>query len=125
MTDKTVLVTGGLGLICSSIVDLLHASILGIKLLVDDINEIYFEQRYVEYPDIYYIKYNALELLSFNFEVDYIIRGAGLALPELYTTKPVETMMSIFNGLLNLLEYSKKNRCHYASFIFFLPVFRI
>lgn len=40
-------------------------------------------------------------------DIDYIIHGAGLASPELYVSKPVETMLSNFNGVLNLLEYAK------------------
>jgi len=107
LSGKTVLVTGGLGLICSSVVDLLYAANLGIKILVADINEPFFAERYGGYPNIQYVKYNALEPLNFDFTVDYIIHGAGLASPELYTTKPVETMTSNFNGVLNLLEYAR------------------
>lgn len=104
-----ILVTGGLGLICSSIVDILHMANLNIKIYVADINSEYFKIRYGEYKDIEYVNYNALDDINFNFKVDYIIHGAGLASPELYTEKPVETMLSNFNGVLNLLKYSKEN----------------
>lgn len=110
---KSVLITGGLGLICSSIVDLLHKYNINdnsnIRILVADINEPFFEKRYGSYCDIQYIKYNALETLTFDFDVDYIIHGAGLSSPELFMSKPVETMLSNFEGVLNLLNYSKEH----------------
>lgn len=108
LKEKTILVTGGLGLICSSVVDILQSSGLNIRIKVADINEPFFETRYGGFQDIEYVKYNALEPLNFDFKADYIIHGAGLASPELYTTKPVETMLSNYLGVLNLLEYAKK-----------------
>ena len=44
-----------------------------------------------------------------NIKPDYIISGAGLASPELYTEKPVETILSNFDGVHALLNYSKNN----------------
>ena len=106
-----ILVTGGLGLICSAVVD---AFVLynekcdaHIRIYIADINESFFEVRYGNYPCVRYVRYDATKPLDFDFDVDYIIHGAGLASPELYVTKPVETMLSNFNGVLNLLEYSK------------------
>lgn len=113
LKDKSILITGGLGLICSGIVDLLHKynekENANITIYIGDIAEEFFGVRYGEYKDIIYAKYNALEPLSFNFKVDYIIHGAGLSSPELFVNKPVETMLSNFNGVLNLLEYAKNN----------------
>lgn len=113
LKGKSILITGGLGLICSSIVDLLHEFNLtndaNIDIFVADINEPFFKVRYGDCKDIKYAKYNALEPLNFNFKVDYILHGAGLSSPELFMSKPVETMLSNFNGVLNLLEYAKNN----------------
>lgn len=108
LKNKSILITGGLGLICSAIVDLLHISNLNIKIFVADINEEFYMQRYSKYKDITYVKYDALKDINFDIDVDYIIHGAGLASPELYVKKPVETMLSNFNGLLNLLNYAKE-----------------
>lgn len=113
LKNKSILITGGLGLICSSIVDLLHLYNVNenakIKIFIADINEPFFNTRYGSYSDIKYVKYNALEPLEFNFDFDYIIHGAGLSSPELFMNKPVETMLSNFNGVLNLLDYSRKH----------------
>lgn len=108
---KTVLLTGGLGLICSSMVDLFlvynDVYNANIKIYVACRNERHFLSRYGEYPCVKYIHYDAIKSIDFDIEVDYIIHGAGLASPELYVSKPVETMLSNINGIKNLLEYAK------------------
>lgn len=110
----SIIVTGGLGLICSSFVDLLvHYNTIknaNLKIYVADINADYFGIRYSHCPCVEYIPYDATKPISFDLEADYIIHGAGLASPELYVSKPVETMLSNFNGVLNLLEYAKAHR---------------
>lgn len=111
MNNKCILITGGLGLILSSVVDLLikhneHNS-ANINIYVADINESGFSARYGKYPCVKYLHYDATKPLGFDIDVDYIIHGAGVASPELYVSKPVETMLSNFNGVLNLLEYAK------------------
>ena len=109
--DKKILITGGVGLICSSVVDLLivynEQHNANIHIYVADINEKGFSARYGEYPFVEYIPYDAIQPIGFNIDVDYIIHGAGVASPELYVSNPVETMLSNFNGVLNLLEYTK------------------
>ena len=112
LKNKTIIITGGLGLICSAVVDLLHTynelCSANINISVADINEPFYYERYGKYKDIQYLKYNALEKITFDIKADYIIHGAGLASPELYITKPVETMLSNFDGVKNLLDYAKK-----------------
>ena len=111
LKGKSILITGGLGLICSSVVDLLiiynEYYRANINIYVADINENGFSVRYGIYPYVRYLSYDATKSITFNVNVDYIIHGAGLASPELYVSKPVETMLSNFNGVLNLLEYAK------------------
>ena len=109
--NSNILVTGGLGLICSAVVDALilynETHDASMQIYVADINEDFFAVRYGGYSCVQYVRYDATKPLDFDFNVDYIIHGAGLASPELYVSKPVETMLSNFNGVLNLLEYSK------------------
>lgn len=113
LNNKSILITGGLGLICSSVVDLLiiynERYDANIKIYVAARNKQYFFERYGEYQYIKYLNYDATKPIDFNFKVDYVIHGAGVASPELYVAKPVETMLSNFNGVLNLLEYAKAN----------------
>lgn len=121
LNDKRVLITGGLGLICSSVVDLLivynQAHNANINIYIADINERGFSVRYGHYPCVKYVPYDATKPIDFNIDVDYIIHGAGLASPELYVSKPVETMLSNFNGVLNLLEYAKKHTAQRMLYI--------
>ena len=111
MRARNILVTGGLGLICSSVVDLLFSYNekynANINIYVADINEEGFLTRYGACSSVRYVFYDATKPIDFDFDVDYIIHGAGVSSPELYVSKPVETMLSNFNGVLNLLEYSK------------------
>lgn len=110
LNNKSIIVTGGLGLICSAIVDIVHVfnvnTKANIKIFVADIAEDFFKTRYGEYSDIAYLRYNALEPLMFDVPADFIVHGAGLASPELFVKKPVETMMSNFLGAKHLLEYA-------------------
>lgn len=120
LKDKSILVTGGCGLICSSVIDLIHfANVEGMncRIFVADINDEFYAVRYGGYSDIEYIKYDALKPLNFNFAVNYIIHGAGLASPDLYVKAPVETILSNFNGVLNLLNYSKENKVQRLLYI--------
>lgn len=110
---KSVLVTGGLGLIGSAVVDLLvHLNLknnANISIYIAARNQNAFNVRYGQYKFIEFVNYDATLPINFCFKLDYIIHCAGLASPELYTTSPVETILSNFNGIYNLLEFSKQN----------------
>lgn len=120
LENKKIIITGGLGLICSAIVDLLHIynekTKRPIDIYIADINEPFFYERYGIYKDIHFLKYNALEDINFDINANYIIHGAGLSTPELFVSKPVETMLSNFVGVKNLLEYALK--CKTDSFLY-------
>lgn len=120
LNNKSIIITGGLGLICSAIVDIIHIYNINnkanITIYVADIADEFFNVRYGKYQDIKYLKYNALEPLSFDVPTDYIIHGAGLASPELFVKKPVETMTSNFIGVKYLLDYALSH--HTASFLY-------
>lgn len=109
--DKSILITGGLGLICSTIVDLLIVANremeLNIQIYLAARNKKRFNDRYLKYKDVSFVEYDALKDLTFNFCVDYIICGAGVASPDRYICEPVETMLSNLTGIKNILEYAK------------------
>ena len=108
---KNILVTGGLGLICSAVVDILivynRKYNANLHIYIADINKDYYKTRYGNYTCVDYFFYDATKPIDFDIPLDLIVHGAGLASPELYVTKPVETILSNINGVLNLLEYSK------------------
>lgn len=121
LRDKTVLITGGLGLICSAVVDLLLVAneSLGLRVGIFLAARSYekFEKRYKRFNNITFVNYDATQDVDFNFHVDYIIHGASLASPEKYTTEPVETMMSNINGMKNLLVYAKREKANRVLYI--------
>lgn len=108
LENKTIFVTGGLGLICSAIVDILltHGKI---NIYVGAREFQQFQERFGGYNNVNFIPYDALGELNLPIRPDYIIHGAGLASPELYTSKPAETILSNFDGIHALLNYAKNN----------------
>lgn len=108
LQEKTVFITGGLGLICSAVVDVLLAS-GDIKIYLGARNEQQFQERFSGFENVKFIKYDALSKLDLGFVPDYIIHGAGLASPDLYTSMPVETVLSNFDGVHSLLEFAKNH----------------
>lgn len=109
LDGKSFFITGGLGLICSTLIDVLLVYGKTSKIYVGARNAEQFKERFGDSDKVVYIAYDALQKLNLEIIPDYIICGAGLASPELYTQKPVETILSNFDGLHNLLEFSKLN----------------
>ena len=108
LDGKTIFITGGLGLICSAIVDVLI--FYGKTIIyVGARNEQQFQKRFGRINNVKFVKYDALTDLNLSIKPDYIIHGAGLASPELYTSMPVETVLSNFDGIHKLLEFAKIN----------------
>ncbi len=112
LKNAKVFITGATGLIGSCIVDfLLHLNDTenaGNVVYIGALSTEDAEGRFghlLEREDLEYIEYNALHELTFDISFDYIIHAASLASPELYVTKPVETMLCNFMGLQRLLEY--------------------
>lgn len=106
---KTVAITGGLGLIGSTIVDLLYTSHLPSLIYVFGLNKALFDEKYGDIQGVEFIEYDALESLNLDIQLDFIIHGAGLSSPELYISKPVETVLTNINGILQWLEFAKKH----------------
>lgn len=119
--DKSILITGGLGLICSSIVDLLivanRMKDLNVRIYLAARNKKRFDEKYQQYQDVCFVEYDALKTVNFNFDVDYIVCGAGVASPDKYVSEPVETMLSNLTGVKNILEYARHNNVKRVIYI--------
>lgn len=124
MHDKTFLITGATGLICSSVVDLLE--IINIKnklnwkiiLAVRNIGKAQCRFRaFTKYNNITYMQYNLKDDFGFPEKVDYIIHGASNAYPSVFSQFPVETITDNFFGLENIIKYviKKQTRLLYIS----------
>lgn len=121
LKDKSLLITGGLGLICSSIADVLIVANqkygLNMCIYIAARSRSKFEERFGTQVNLKYVAYDATQDVSFDFNVDYIIHGASLASPDKYTAEPVETMLSNIKGINNLLAYAKRNKVNRVLYI--------
>lgn len=117
LDNKKFFITGGLGLIGSTIVDVLLTYGRTNKIYVGARNKNDFIERFLNCKKVVFVPYDALEKIMLDSKPDYIIHGAGLASPELYTSNPVETILSNFNGIHSLLEYAKENKIERLLYI--------
>ena len=125
LEGHSILITGAGGLICSAAADLLFryhelsGATFPVYLAARSEEKIharfspYAEQRY-----FHFVPYNAeAELNSFPPELTYIIHGASNASPDRIVKEPVETMVSNFSGLRNLLDYG---RTHHSKRLLYI-----
>ena len=124
INGKSIVITGGSGLILSSLVDILcWANInldtnINIYLAARTENEI--SERFVEYygnPWLRYVHYDALKPVDFGFRTDFIIHGASNAHPAAYATEPVETLLANIIGIKELLDYAHECRAKRVLYI--------
>ena len=109
LDGKSFFVTGGLGLIASTIVDMLLTYGKTGIIYIGARNKAHFEKRYGNLEKVRFVSYDALKPLKLEIVPEYIIHGAGLASPELYTEMPVETILSNIDGIHELLHFAKNN----------------
>lgn len=114
--DSSVLITGGTGLICSSVVDVLHhlnkTRDADIKIMLAGRSKERTAQRFAhmtEGTDYTFVQYDATVQADMDVKADYIIHGASNANPAAYVREPVETMLANVVGLNNLLSLAVKS----------------
>jgi len=116
LENKSILITGATGLICSSIVDILlrynniHTN--HIQILAAGRSEEKMKERFnytFNRPDFTFVPYDAEKIDNeLSFHADYIIHGASNAFPAMIVKEPVETMLSNFLGLKYLLDFARE-----------------
>ena len=116
LAGKIVMVTGGTGLICSAVVDVLirwnetHEE--KIQILAAGRSERKVTERFAPYgnePWFTFVSYDASSTENnLSLPCDYIIHGASNASPNKIVKEPVETMMSNFVGMKYLLDYARQ-----------------
>lgn len=126
MAGKTILITGATGLVCSSVIDVIlrynenHKDNM-IRILAAGRSPEKMSARFRDIynrPDFKYVYYDASNPdNSINDRADYIIHGASNASPNMIVKEPVETMLSNFLGMKNLLDYAKRSRSERVLFV--------
>lgn len=119
LKGKSILITGATGLIGSGVVDLLleanSSKALNTQIFIAARNLEKAEARFSDYPDrrvqetLSFVHYDATKKNTFDFHVDYIIHAASNAHPKAFVEYPVDTMVSNFDGIKELLDYAKEN----------------
>lgn len=121
---KSVFITGGTGMICSSVIDLLlylnKKSNAKIRVILGGRSIERTTKRFTGFAegiDYKFVYYDATKEMDLGIKVDYIIHGASNANPTVYSKEPVETMLANLIGLNNLLEYAVKNEVNRLLYI--------
>lgn len=122
---KKVLITGGGGLICSSIADILfylnEAERASVRVILAGRDRGRMASRFPdrrEDDDYEFVQFDALSGIAPDISADYIIHGAGNASPSAYSADPVGTMQGhIFgtNLMLSLAARTSAKRLLYIS----------
>ena len=114
LAGKTVLISGGSGLIGSCLVDVLmkrnSLQDLRCRVIALGRNAGRARERFLAYWDNPLFKFVALEVnLPFALpeKADYVIHLASNTHPVAYATEPVQTIMTNIIGLQNMLEFAR------------------
>lgn len=116
LRQANILITGGNGLIASSLIDelmLVNSELkLDMNLYVMCRNKDRAEKRFSEYVgmDIFHLVIqDVCAPLELEVDLQFIIHAASSAHPGAFNTVPVDVMCANFLGTLNLLNYSLKH----------------
>lgn len=116
---KNYLITGASGLIGAALVECLISR----RSLVGDVDKIFASSRNPRKLDAMFgdsvdaIAYDVLYPNLLDIDADVIIHAASPASPELFTSMPIETIMSNIIGVRELLEYSSRKQGRKCLFV--------
>ena len=115
LDGKTILVTGGTGLIGYTLVSALlyrarkHGEKIRVMLLVRDEEKAraQFSSQLADGCDLGFVTGSVEELPVVNEKVEYIVHGACPTASQYFVSRPVETAKTIINGTVNILEFAR------------------
>ncbi len=121
LRGKTILVTGGTGLIGSFLIDVLNAADLGCQILLLGRSAEKAKARFAEYWDsglIRFVKWDASapNLPTMDGPVDFVLHLASNTHPVAYATDPIGTITTNVIALNNLLAMAVEKKS--ARFLF-------
>lgn len=129
LKDKTILITGGTGLIGSLLVQtLLFASEkykLGIKVvvLVRDIEKAKNRLNYSNENNLVFLVTDIESFSGYNGDVDYIIHAAYPTSSAFFMEHPVETIKTGILGTINMLDFAIKKQVKRFLFVSSMEIY--
>lgn len=117
LRGKTILITGGTGLIGSFLIDVLHVANLDCRVLLFGRSEEKAKARFAEYWDegwLEFVKWDASEDIESGAErlerVDFVLHLASNTHPVAYATDPIGTITTNVIALNNLLSFAAEKK---------------
>lgn len=113
LSGRSVLITGATGMIGSAVAELLFRikeSGSNIEIFLCGRDSERLKARFGSFEQRGYYKYISFDIDNpdaMGIEADYIIHAAGYSNPEVYNSKPVETMLGNLLGLNSLLQMAR------------------
>lgn len=110
--NKNIFITGGTGLIGSTIIKVLskvrETLNLDFKLIllvrnIDKAKKLFNDSSFIEYV------IGDLENFKYEYHIDYVIHAASPTKSKFFVTYPIETLNSAIYGTKNILELASKN----------------
>lgn len=129
LRDKTVFITGGTGLIGSTIIHgLIYANnkySLKLRIIALVRNQKKAKRIFLDDADtsLRFIVGSVEELPIIQDKVDYIIHGASPTASLYFVQHPVETIQTAVKGTMNILELAKKNRVEGVLYLSSMEVY--
>lgn len=124
LNGKTFFISGAYGMLTSYVVYfLMYLNIqygINVRIIAQGRNEEKAFQRFNEIWDERAFEFTNVDIckpIKMEDKIDYIIHGAGVANPRLYSTNPVEVMEPNLLGTYYLLKLAEEKKCD--SFLLF------
>ena len=116
--DKSILITGGSGMICSSVADIIfylnQEKNANIHVIFAGRNNKSLKKRFAS-RDWDFIEFDATKPYNESREVEYVIYGASNADPKAISEEPVGTIMANVGGLVDIVKNTASKRYLYIS----------
>lgn len=122
--NSTILITGGTGMICSAVADILlflnKKCNAEIRIILAGRSKERINKRFLgfaEGKDYVFKPYDATVHTDLQVHADYLIHGASNANPVIYAKEPVETMLANIVGINSLLDLAVRMNSHRLLYI--------